>query len=89
MWTHLRVAIGPKLPIPQVEPGEEGSVKLCWSRGGFYAEVELHPEDEIGRSLHEWFFRDRERDRHAGSGAPEPGAPDRSFFVLLRQAVQG
>lgn len=89
LWTYLRIAIGPRLSLPQVDATEEGSIKLCWSRPQYYAEIELHREDGEGRCRHEWFFRDRVDDTHDGSTEPESGAPALRFLGLLQRATGG
>jgi len=89
LWKHLRVAIGPRLPLPQVAPDDEGALRLCWSRDQYYAELVLHRPDDQERCLHEWFFRDRVRDEHDGSKEPETGAPAVRFLRLLEDATAG
>ena len=89
LWTCLRVALGPRLPPPQVEAGADGAIKLIWSRPNFYAEIELHAEDDAGRCRHEWFFRDRSSDIFDGSREPESGAPGLRFLGLMRHAITG
>ena len=89
LWTYLRVALGPSLPVPQVEPAEDGAVKLSWSRDSYYAEIEVHAPDDQHRCLHEWFIRDRRVDLHDGSDEPEPSPPPRRFLELLGHAIRG
>ena len=83
-WTDLRAAIGPSLPLPRVQGGEEGELKFAWSSDRFYAELEIHED-----TSHEWFFRDRERDVHNGSAGPEPGAVPGQFLSLLGAVSPG
>lgn len=86
VWFTVSIAVGPKLRPPQVEAGEDGAIKLAWSREAFYAEVDVHPPDERGHVAYEWFFRDRVHDRHAGSSDLEPQPPGRALFDALRAA---
>lgn len=83
VFGHIRGAVGDRLAFPSIEQGqEEGAVALIWSRGHFYAEVELHAD-----GTHEWFFRDRTHDTHDGSDGPARGLIAPRFCELLKEAV--
>lgn len=83
-WAELRNAVGPSLPLPLAEPGEDGALKLAWSTPNFYAELEV-----LADGTHEWFVRDRVRDVHDGSRSAEAGSLPRPFLSFLQVACRG
>ena len=89
VWFNLRVALGPRLPVPQAEEGDDGALKLCWSRSEFYGEIEIHKPSADGQHCLEWFVRDREHDQHDGSEEPLVGALPRAFMDQLWRAING
>jgi hypothetical protein len=66
----------PDLPMPHIEPLEDGTVRLSWSSRFAYAELELNPE-----TGNEWFVRSPFE--YANSDKPLHGEPPETFVSFV------
>jgi hypothetical protein len=81
-WRQLKSRVGATVTPPQVEGGDDGQVKLAWSRDHFYANLEIYPDNSV-----EWFFRDRLRNEHFGSTEGDRGPIAERLVTKLREAL--
>ena len=91
-WQELRQALGPGLPLPQVNLnvsdgdayGSDADIEnanvvtFSWSQNAVYAEIEIFEDGS-----REWFIRHRGTEDRAGSNGPETGLLDVRLLQML------
>ncbi len=84
VWREMLVAVGPRLPLPRLDAGDEGEVRIAWSTDTAYSSLEVHPDGSLT-----WFVRDHSLGTFQGSGEPYRGGVPRSFLEFIGEHFSG